>query len=192
VRLAAIMLGATCLAAGCAPAIENITIATPGAVEASPDKVTVVVIQPTTRLRSVCLLDGRGQLVGQLYDRSHTVIRVPEGPTVLYAVLENRVETADRIEGTLVPGRVYYATIGERPGGVAFLTLNPRSPDERWRHKDEYLRTTPRVQVDPTRVTRLMNVLGDPDEIIKVADAYVFKLPPAERAEHEIQENDGL
>jgi hypothetical protein len=184
---AAIALGVL----GCEPAVHNITVASPGTIAPDAHKVTVVVVQPVTRLRSVSLLDGRGQLVGQLDDRSHTVVHVPEGPTVLYAVLENRAETADRIEGTLVPGRIYYATVHERAGGVALLALNPRSPGGRWSHRDEYLRTTPRVQMDRERITRAVNEIGDPEPIINAAESYVAGLDPAARAEHEIAETDG-
>jgi hypothetical protein len=185
--IVALVLGA----AACEPAVHNITVASPGTIAADANKVTVVVIQPVTRLRSISLLDGRGQLVGQLDDRSHTVVHLPEGPTVLYAVLENRAETADRIEGTLVPGRIYYATVYERAGGVALLALNPRSPGARWSHKDEYLRTTPRVQMDMERITRAVNEIGDPDPIINAAEAYVAGLDASARAEHEIAETDG-
>jgi len=181
-----------CLVLACAPAVPNITVRTPGAIAAVPDAVTVVIVQPETRLRSVAIIDGRGQLVGQLDDRSHTVIRLPEGPTVLYAVLENRAETADRLEGTLVAGRLYYATVSPRGGGVALLALSPRSPDGRWSHKNEYLSATPRIQMDPERVTRAANELGDTAVIMQTADAYVTQLDDARRAEHEIQESDGL
>jgi hypothetical protein len=183
---AALLLAAT----GCEPAMHAITVASPGRIEPAADKVTVVVVQPASRLRTVGLLDGHGQLVGQLDDRSHTALVLPEGPTVLYAVLENRASTADRIEGTLVPGRVYYLTVGERDGGVALLTLTGRSPD--WARKDEYLATTPRVQMDPQRVTRMVNELGDPDPILRAGDAHAASFDPASRAAHELQENDGL
>jgi len=179
------------LASGCGSVVPDITIRTSGAIAAVPDAVTVVIVQPTTRLRSVSIVDGRGQLVGQLNERAHTAVRLPEGPTVLYAVRENDAKTADRLEGTLVAGRVYYATVGPRPGGVALLTLNPRSPGQRWSHKDEYL-TTPRVQMDPQRVARAVNELGDPAAIIEAGDAHVARLDPAHLAEHTIQENDGL
>ena len=119
-------------------------------------------------------------------------MHLPEGPTVLYAVVENNAETADRLEGTLVAGRVYYATVGERPDGVALLALNPRSPDGRWSHRDEYLRATPRVQLDPQLVVRAMNELGDTTALMRAADAHVAKLPPADLAEHTIQESDGF
>lgn len=181
------------LVLACAPTVQTITVATPGgAIVAAPESVTVVVVQPTSRLRAVNLVDGRGQLVGQLDGRSHTVVHVTEGPTLLYAVLDNRADTADRIEGTLMRGRVYYVTVGERAGGVELVTLNARSRDGRWSHKDEYLATTPRLQMDPQKVTRAVNDLGDPEAIIDAANAHVATLDAAAQAEHAIQENDGL
>lgn len=167
-------------------------VAPGGAIAPAPESVTVVVVQPTSRLRAVNLVDGRGQLVGQLDGRSHTVIHVSEGPTLLYAVQDNRADTADRIEGTLIRGRVYYVTVGERAGGVELVTLNARSRDGRWSHKDEYLRATPRLQMDPQKVTRAVNDLGDTEAIINAGNAHVAALDAAGQAEHAIQENDGL
>jgi hypothetical protein len=191
-RARAMIAAAACALAGCEPAVQNITVATPGAIAAAPDAVTVVIVQPTSRLRAVAIVDGRGQLVGQLDERCHTVVHVPEGPTVLYAVLENRAETADRLEGTLIAGRVYYATVGPRAGGVALLALNPRSPGERWSHKADYLATTPRVQMDPERIVRTMNEIGDTAPLMKAGDAFVAGLDAAQIAERTIQESDGL
>jgi hypothetical protein len=144
-------------------------------------------------LRPVNLLDGRGQLVGQLQGRSHAVIHVSEGPTLLYAVLDNRPQTADRIEGTLMRGRLYYAMVGERAdGGVELVTLNVRSRDSRWNHKDEYLTATPRLQLEPERITRAVNDLGAPEAVIDAGNARVTALGAMEQAERTIQENDGL
>jgi hypothetical protein len=183
---------AACLAS-CAPALPPITVKTPAdPIAADPEKVTFVVVQPEARLRAVSVIDGRGQLVGQLDDRSHTVIRLAEGPTLLYAVAENKAETADRIEGTLLAGRVYYATVGAREGGVSFLVLTPRSPDGRWSHRSQYLASTPRVAMDPDRVVRTMNELGDTAPLMRAADAHVAKLDAASAAEHTLQESDGF
>jgi hypothetical protein len=187
------IVGAVAVLASCAPSFPSIAVRTPaGPIAADPEKVTIVVVQPESRLHAVSIVDGRGQLVAQLDDRSHTVIRAPEGPRILYAVVENRADTADRIEGTLVAGRVYYATIGERPGGVALLALNARSPGGRWRHKDEYLATTPRVSMSQDLVVREANELGDTTALMRAADAHVAGLDAAQAAEHTIQESDGF
>jgi hypothetical protein len=176
---------------GCAPTVPTITtVVTPGKIEAAPDAVTVVILQPTTRLRSVQLVEGHGQLVGQLDDRSHTVVRLREGPTVLYAVLGNDASTVDRIEGTLIAGRIYYATVEAREGGVALLALTPRSPG--WSHKSEALAATPRLQMDPQKLSRAVNELGDTDAIIAAGDARAAKLDAAQLAERSIQETDGF
>ncbi len=184
-----LVLGAASLGA-CGPTFPNISVAAPGKIEATPDAVTVVVIQPTSRLRSVELLEGHGQLVGQLDEQSHTVLHLHEGPTVLYAVLGPDASTVDRIEGTLIAGRLYYATIAPRPGGVALLALTPRSPD--WSHKREYLASTPRLQIDSRQLTRAVNELGDTDAIIQAGDARAAKLDATQVAAHSIQETDGF
>jgi hypothetical protein len=187
-----VALGAGCLAA-CGPTFPNITtVVSPGKIEATPDAVTVVIIQPTTRLRSVEIIEGHGQLIGQLDDRSHTVVRLHEGPTVLYAVLGPDASTVDRIEGTLVAGRVYYAIVEAREGGVALLALTPRSRDGRWSHKSEYLASTPRLQIDPRQLTRAVNELGDTDAIIQTGDGRAARMDAAQIAEHSIQETDGF
>lgn len=186
-------LAVALFAFGCAPVVQTIAVPTTGAIAAAPETVTVVVVQPDWKARPVNLLDGRGQLVGQLDGRSHTVVRVAEGPTLLYAVQDNLPASADRIEGTLMRGRLYYAYVGERPGGgVELLALNARSGGDRWRHKDEYMASTPRVQMDTERLTRAVNDLGDPAPIIDAANARVAAMDGAAQAEHAIQENDGL
>jgi hypothetical protein len=190
--IAMIALAAATFSGACAPVVQNITVATSGAITSAPDVVTIVVIQPTTRLRAVELVDGRGQLVGQLDDRSQTVVHVPEGPTVLYAVLENRADTVDRVEGTLVPGRVYYATVEERPGGVSLSVLSPRRVDGTWEHKSDYLASTPRVQMDPQRIGRAVNELGDPGPIIQAGEARAAALDTTQLAARTFQESDGL
>jgi hypothetical protein len=185
-------LAVALFAFGCAPVVQSIAVPDTGAIAAAPETVTVVVVQPGWKQRPVNLLDGRGQLVGQLNGRSHTVVRLSEGPTLLYAVLDRDAATADRLEGTLIRGRLYYAYVGERDGGVELLALNARSGHDRWRHKDEYLTSTPRVQMDTERLTRAVNDLGDPAPIIDAANARVAAMDGAAQAEHAIQENDGL
>ena len=65
-------------------------------------------------------------------------------------------------------------------------------PQPRLESQGRVLRTTPRVQMDPERVTRMVNDLGDPDPILRAGDAYGASLDGAARAAHEIQGNDGL
>ena len=188
----AVVLSAGWVAVGCGPAVHSITIPSPGAITAAPTQATVVIVQPSTRFQSLNILDGQGQLVAQLNDRSHTMVQLPAGPVRLYAVLENSPGTADRIEGTLLPGKIYYATVSLRYGGVSFLALNPRSRDDRWSKKDEYLSATPRIQMDSQKVAQATTELGDTTRIMKKADAYVAKMDAAHLAERTIEEGDGL
>jgi hypothetical protein len=184
-----VMAGA--FAAGCAPTVAVIKVPSPGAIAPDPLRATIVFVQPSSRLRAVNLIDGHGRLVAQLDDRSHTVVRVSEGPNLLYAVVENRPDTADRIEGTLASGYVYYAMVSERSGGAALVTLTPRTPEGRWGHKGEYLAHTPRVELDPDSIGRTVNEIGNVLPIMEAADARVAKLSSAEQAERQFQESDG-
>jgi hypothetical protein len=188
--LRTLLLGA--IAAGCGPVVDNITVHSASAIVSDPRAATFVVIQPESDLHSVNLVDGHGQLVGQLDGRSQTIVRLPEGPTLLYAVLDNRAGTADRLEGTLIPGRVYYATVGARPGGVALLALTPRSPNGRWNQKAAYLTATPRVEMDGRRLSHAVNQLGGVLPIMEAGDARAAKLDAASAGEHTIQETDGF
>jgi hypothetical protein len=177
---------------GCAPTVAVVPVSSPGAITADPQKATIVVIQPASKLRAVSLIDGHGRLIGQLDERSHTILRVSEGPTLLYAVVENQPDSADRLEGTLIGGRVYYAIVSARSGGAELLALTPRSPQSRWDHKNEYLARTPRVQLDPDGIGRTVNELGNTVPIMEAADAHVAAMSTAEQAEHQYQESDGL
>jgi len=190
--LAAFALVAGSLFGGCGPAVQNISVKSPAAVAAVPDQATIVIVQPTTMFSPLNILDARGGLLGQLDARSHTVVHVPAGPVRLYAVLEKAAKTADRIDGTVEAGRIYYASVSMRWGGVSFLALNTRSPDARWSKKDQYLSRTARVQMDPQRVALARSELGDPAPVLEKADAFVAKLDAAHRAERTIHAEDGI
>jgi hypothetical protein len=110
----------------------------------------------------------------------------------LYAVVENRAEWGDRIEGSVLPGKVYYATLSMRWGGVSFLTLTPRSPDQRWSHKDEYLSGTQGVEMDPSKTALAKQQLGDTKSMLTTVDGSVSKFDAAHMAERTIHPEDGL
>lgn len=183
------------VAFGCGPAVPNITVPVVGVSARRSDAATIVVVQPTTRYKSVSLVDGTGRLLGQLYKRSHTVLRVPPGPVRLYAFWENQFKAGDRIEGSVLAGKVYYATIGYRGtvGGIALLALNPRSPDGRWGEKDRYLSKTPSVQMDPARAPDVMKYLGaTPPELFRWADERTNGLTGRDHEERVIRPEDGI
>ena len=192
-RLAALLVGTAILATGCAT-VANITIpATKGAIEGSPEAATVVVVQPTTRYVAVSVLDGDGKLLGQLHNRSHTVVRVPPGPVSLYVLSERQVSWGDRIKGEVLAGRVYYATISVRYGGLRFNSLNPSSPDGRWEQRENYLARTPRVEMDPAMIATAVERLGNTGEILRVIDdKYADRYQEHQIEAHTIRPEDGL
>jgi hypothetical protein len=178
----------------CSPAVPNATVKTGNTLEAVQDAATIVVVQPRTKYKSVSFVDGQGRLLGQLDRRSHTLLRVPPGAVRLYAFWENKAASGDRIEGTVLAGKIYFATIGYRGtvGGIALLALNPRSPDRRWEEKDRYLSSTPRVQLDPARAAEVMQRLGAAPEIFRWADEHTKDLTGRARDERVILPGDGI
>jgi hypothetical protein len=190
--LAALTLVGGALAAGCGPAVPNITVMSPGTPTPASDMATIVVVQPTTHFPSVSIVDGNARLLGQLNDRSYTVFQVPPGQVRLYAFWENQIKGADRVEGVVQAGKIYYTTISFRWGGVSFLALNQRSPDGRWAQKDEYLGKAPRVQMDPAKSAEVLQKIGTPPAMFQYADENVSKMDAAHQAERVIQAQDGV
>lgn len=187
------VLAAVALVA-CSPAVPNVTVKTGNTLESVPDAATIVVVQPRTKYRSVSFVDGAGRLLGQLDMRSHTLLRVPPGDVRLYAFWENKTTAADRIVGTVLPGKIYFATVSYRGtvGGIALLALNPRSPDRRWEEKDKYLSSTPRVQLDPARAAEVMQRIGAAPEIFRWADEHTKGLTGRPHDERVILPGDGI
>lgn len=190
--LSAVLSFAAACSSACAPAVQNITVKSSAPIATTPDLATIVVIQPTTHFAWLSILDAKGTVLGQLHDRSYTAFQLPPGPFQLYAVVEKSAVMADRIEGTVEAGRTYFATIGYRYAGVAFRALNPRSLDNRWSQREEFLANTPHVQMDVQKVPTVQAQLGDPKPILTAADEYVAKLDEAHRAERTVLAADGL
>jgi len=177
---------------GCGPAVRNITIRSEASLTADASSATLVIMQPSTHFGSVNILDAQGHLLGQISDRSHTVLHVNPGEVRLYAIPERQGSWGDRIVGTVEAGRVYYATIGMRWGGLTFLALNPRSADERWSHRDEFLANTPSVAMDPDQVALAVSEIGDAASLIEQVDHTVDRMDEAHLAERTILPGDGI
>lgn len=179
-------------AAACGPPIRPITVPAPDNPSAAvPDQATIVIVQPTTDVRVVNILDATGRLVGQLNYQSQTAVRIPPGPVRLYATAERQPSFGDRITGTVLAGKVYFATISVRYGGLRFLALKPSSRDDRWSHREQYLRR-PAVVMDPARIPEATAALGDAAEMLKGADRFADRLEGAQRDERTIAPEDGL
>jgi hypothetical protein len=180
------------LSAGCGATVHNATVQSAGTIAPAADQATIVVVQPSTHFRAVSVLDGHGQLLGQINDRSHTVIHVPAGAVRLYAFPERKIHMGDRIDGTVQAGRIYYVTVSFRWGGVSFLALNQRSPDARWAQKEEYVTKTSAVEMDAQKAPVAVREIGDPGPIMQQIDTFVDGLDAAHHAERMIQAEDGI
>lgn len=179
------------LALGCGPAVHSIAIRSSASVAPDPAAATIVVVQPSTHYRSVSILDAQGTLVGMLDDRSSTIVRVPPGSFRLYALVEREAGWGDRLEGTVQAGMVYYATISMRWGGINFLSLSPRSRDDRWSHLSQYLEQAPLMELDPAGVPVATRELGDTAPILERIDRYADGLDAEHHEEHLVDPGDG-
>jgi hypothetical protein len=179
------------VAVGCGPAVHNIAVRSSASVAPDPGSATIVVMQPSTRYGSVSILDPSGNLVGMLNDRSATIVHVPAGNFRLYALVEREAGWGDRLEGTVEAGRVYYATISMRWGGINFLALNPRSRDDRWSHLSEYLDQSPMVEMSPSGIPVATRELGDTQAMIQRIDHFADGLDADHHEERVVQAADG-
>ena len=110
----------------------------------------------------------------------------------LYLVPEAVANMGDRIEGELDAGKIYFATVSGRWKGFKINALNPRTPDQRWQHREAWLVKTPRVQMDPDRVDEVVQGLGDTDVVLQTVDRYVEGLDEAHREVRTVRAEDGL
>jgi hypothetical protein len=101
-------------------------------------------------------------------------------------------EWGDRIDGTVLAGKTYYATIGLRYGGLKFLALNPRSKDNRWSALQEYLSTLPAVQMDPALAAQEQHELSGIDDLISHAESFPRTLNDEHRSQRLFLPEDGL
>ena len=178
---------------GCA-GTPSITIpVAENAIERHEDAATLVVIQPGTNTGWLNLLSQDGVLLGQLHHRGITTVKLAPGSFRLYLVLEDYANFGDRLEGEVEAGKVYYATISARLGGVKINALNPRSRENRWANREIWLKERPFMKMDPARVTEVTVALGDPAPLLATIDAFVNEsLDEAHREARRVRASDGL
>jgi len=183
---------------GCAVAPPIPVITKDAAIEvinSDADRATLVIIQPRnlrydTRPKAPTnIVDVEGRLLGQVSPHKKTVILIPPGEIRLYALSNSLV---DRLEGGVRAGKVYYATIGNLFGGISFLTLNPRSLDNRWANLESYLSKNTLVKVEPARIEEVLSSLGDTSARLKSADDRWEKYDVPHIEERTIRPEDGL
>jgi len=174
--------------AACGNMIPNATVASASSIAPAAGEATIVFVQPT-KPYLIHVLDAKGQLVGQLYTKSHTAIHVPPGPVRLYCFVQGL--QADRLDGNVEAGKVYFASASYF-NEFSCVALNPRSNDNRWALKDQWVRGTPNLALDSQKLPEATRVLGDPMVYMRRADARVDGMDAPHRAERTIQPNDCL
>ena len=76
--------------------------------------------------------------------------------------------------------------------GIRFQALTPRSNDNRWAKRADYLRDAPRLELDPEEAAKVTEDLEPKSEILQVIDNYVDHYDAAHRAERLFMPGDGL
>jgi hypothetical protein len=186
--------------AGCSVTVDRITRPAVGTVGVEQGRATIVIVQPNIPMRDVNVLDSSGQLVGQITGLSRTTIRVPAGSLRLYALRDDLGWTGDRIDGEAQAGKTYYATIGGSSGwaktgkwgGLRFMALTPRSGNNRWAGREQYLASTPAVEMDPARIAAAQRQLGDTTKLMREIDSFADGLSGQNRVDRTILAADGL
>ena len=159
----------------------------------------LAVIQPTLRSSHLTLVDEHGKVLGQINGRTSTVLQIPPGPFRVY-VLPPRYSgvpggndvVGDRIQGDVTEGKVYFGTISTRFAGIRFNALTPRSPDQRWDHREKWLRETPRIEMDSSKIASLTDFIGDPSDQLARIDEFFQRLDATHLEARTILASDGL
>jgi hypothetical protein len=186
----ALVLLATTMGA-CAPATRMIMLDAPERQIRATASAATLVVGNVMNWKVVNLLDDKGRLIGQLTGRSSTVLRLPAGPMKLYVVPEKEASWGDRLEGTLAAGRVYYAEVSMRWGGVAVQVDSERLNPERWAKRARYAQDLAPVKIDKSRIGEVVEDLGDTAAILRVVDGTVAGFEPEWRRHRTFRDDDG-
>lgn len=180
-------------ATGCLPKMRFATRPSQTEVRPTTTMAAIVVVQPSWDTLAVNILDGQGKLLGQLNRQSQTSFNVPAGRLRLYAIIANMIDSGDRIDGEVLPGRTYYATVSYGVfNRLRFQALKPQSNDNRWANREEYLRKTPRLELDPELARRVGEDLSPASELMAGIDRYVSGYDEAHRFERTLAPSDSL
>ena len=175
--------------AACAPATRLITKPSTASLTPSAGQATIL-IGHTMSYKALNILDGSGNVIGQMGPREHTVIHVSPGPVKIYAVPENRAKWGDRVEGTVEAGKVYYLSASMRWGGIGLTVIKPTDA-EGWPTRKTYETDLATVELDSSQLAGLNEDLGDKKEITSTIDEVVASFDADEKKARTLNGADG-
>ncbi len=187
----ALLVALALFVCACAPATRLILKPATREQPAPKADTATIIVGNIANWKVLNLLDERGNVVGQLTGRSHTILFRPAGPMKLYVVPEKEGKWGDRVTGDLEAGRVYYVKVGMRYGGVQAVTLSERNDSDEWKNRKTYVSDLERMDVDPMQVPALSTDLGDVKGLMNQVDEFIAGLTNLERAVRTFEVADG-
>jgi hypothetical protein len=137
------------------------------------------------------ILDENGHFVGRTSGGAHFAAVVPPGPHMFAIWGEN----TDAVQVDVAPGHIYFVEVGITPGFITaqfhLYAITPKTPS--WPNRDQWVRSTTQMRVDPAGQSLLAGRDSDVAERLRRAREHLQKyMGTAEQDRHFIAQNDGI
>jgi len=180
------------LASGCA--VPYMTpVQPPQALAPPPSTGLVVFVRPSSWGGGAYadILDENGRFVGRTSGGAHFATVATPGPH-MYAIWG---ENTDAVQVDVAPGHIYFVEVGITPGWVTaqfhLYAITPKTPT--WGNRDEWVRSTKQMRVDPAGQQLFAGRDADVAERLRRAREHLQKYAGTpEQDKHFIAQGDGL
>ena len=137
------------------------------------------------------ILDETGRFVGRTSGGAHFATVAAPGPHMFAIWGEN----TDAVQIDVAPGKIYFVEVGITPGWISaqfhLYAITPRTPT--WANRDEWIRNTKQMSVDPAGQQLFAGRESDVAERIRRAREHLQKYAGTpEQDKHFIARTDGL
>ena len=191
-RLSGLAALVVALASGCA--VPYMTpIQPPQPLRPPPNTGLVVFVRPSTWGGGAYadILDEAGHFVGRTSGGAHFATVATPGPHMFAVWGEN----TDAVQIDVAPGHIYFVEVGITPGWLTaqfhLYAISPRTPT--WANRDEWVRSTRQMQVDPAGQALFNGRESDVAERLRRAREHLQKYANTpEQERHFIAQNEGI
>jgi len=137
------------------------------------------------------ILDESGKFVGRTSGGAHFATPVPAGQHMFAIWGEN----TDAVQVDVAPGHIYFVEVGITPGFITaqfhLYAITPKTPT--WGNRDEWVRNTKQMRVDPAGQALFAGRDADVAERLRRAREHLQKYAGTpEQDRHFIAQNDGI
>ena len=158
-----------------------------------PNSGLVVFVRPSTWGGNAYadILDEAGHFVGRTSGGAHFATVAAPGPHMFAIWGEN----TDAVQIDVAPGKIYFVEVGITPGWITaqfhLYAITPKTPQ--WATRDEWVRNTKQMRVDPQGQELFNGRESDVAERIRRAREHLQKYAGTpEQDKHFIAQTDGL